>query len=223
MANRPSTPNALTRTTFRNTSRRSLRLANASKEVERALPRSKGGETPLQLQTYVTEAYTYFTQADGKSHLLYSAENWVKIKLELETAGPVAVGTAANITPVLGGRGILLDDDELYEVVLPRGTRFYITSEATNRVSVTIEPIPWLEQLDADTVASLAGVQVAINQMNDNLMAALGTLSQNLGGQGVASAPVPAPTPRPIPASGGVVPRLLPRLTPMAPPRKMRR
>ncbi len=121
-----------------------------NKEKSRALPDSKGGETPKQLQTYRTEVFSYFTQPSLESALLYSAENWVVLKLFLETAGPVAVGTAASIVPVLSGHGILLDTDEEYVVTLSKGTRFYIASETINRVSVTIEPIPWLEQIDKD-------------------------------------------------------------------------
>lgn len=124
-------------------------LAQQSKEIARAIPNAKGGEQP-RLQTYRTEIYSYFTKPTTDAVLLYSAENWVRVKLELKTAGPVAVGTAQQIAPVLSGKGILLGTNESYEANLARGTRLFIISSSINRVSVTIEPVPWLEQIDED-------------------------------------------------------------------------
>jgi hypothetical protein len=146
------------------------RIANElmapNKERSRALPDSKGGEAPKQLQTYRTEVFAYFT-SPGPTQLLYSAENWVRIKLALQTAGPVAVGTRAALEPITSGKGILLDTNVEYEVYLSKGARFYIASGAVNRVNVTIEPVPWLEQISMDlgrvssTVSQAAGAIVA--------------------------------------------------------------
>jgi hypothetical protein len=124
-------------------------LTSPNKEAARALPSSKGGEPQGQLQTYRTAIYSYFTVVDPAepTKLLYNAENWVRIKLELQTAGPVAVGTLPNLAPLLGGGGRLLPTNQEREFFLPRGTRIYIMAQSVNRVSVTIEPIPWLEQI----------------------------------------------------------------------------
>lgn len=98
--------------------------------------------------SYHTDIFTYFTKPTGLSELLYSAESWINISLVLETAGPVAVSTRQDVTPVLSGKGILLaPDGEPTRFVLPRGDRLYIAAEAVNRVKVVIEPFPWIEQI----------------------------------------------------------------------------
>lgn len=98
-----------------------------------------------------TEIYTYFTKPNGESELLYSAESWVHIRLALETTGPVAVSTRQSVIPVLTGRGVLLaNDGEPFRFVLPKGDRVFIAAEAVNRVQVTIEPFPWVEQILAE-------------------------------------------------------------------------
>jgi hypothetical protein len=107
-----------------------------------------------------TDVYTYFTQPDGQSHLLYSAEIWVRIEFQLETAGPVAVGTRQEIMPVLSGRGVLLPPDgEPVKWIMPRGDRIFIASETLNRVKVIIEPIPWLEQILNELQTGFSGIK----------------------------------------------------------------
>lgn len=97
-----------------------------------------------------TRIQTYFTVANGTSQLLYSAENWVRVEFQLETAGPVAVGTLQDVTPVLSGKGILLPPDgEPVRFVLPKGDRVFIAAESINRVKFIVEPIPWLEEIFA--------------------------------------------------------------------------
>lgn len=183
-------------------------LVASSKEVARALPSSKGGETDLQLQTARTEAYTYFT-VPGPTALLYSAENWVKIKLTLETAGPVSVGQRAALTPVLGGKGRLLDTSVEYETTIARGTRFYIAAETINRVSVTIEPIPWLEQIDADGRSNAASIREAIGGAAAGIINAIlglksGAATTSTGGR-TTDEVLRAPS---IPQGRGLMPRL---------------
>lgn len=97
-----------------------------------------------------TDIFTYFTvpAITNRSELLYSAEEWVRIELVLETAGPVAVSTRQSVTPVLSGKGVLLEPDgEPLKFIMPRGDRLFIAAESVNRVKVIIEPIPWLEQI----------------------------------------------------------------------------
>jgi len=193
-----------------------------SKEQARALPDSKGGEEPKQLQTYSTQIYTYFTQIGG-THLLYSAENWVRFSLELEDAGPVSVGTLAALNPVLSGRGALLQTDEVFgPYVLAKGTRLYVAAETVNRVKVVIEPIPWLEQLDLDLARVTAAIGASASTIVSGLVQAVASL------RGAAPGAAPSPTtsggtrledlPCPPPSRG-----IVPRLTPMRPVGKMRR
>jgi hypothetical protein len=95
-----------------------------------------------------TDIFTYLTVASGASELLFSAEDWIRIEFQLETAGPVAVGTKQNLSPVLSGKGILLPaDGEPVRFIVPRGDRVYIAADAVNRVKVMIEPLPWIEQV----------------------------------------------------------------------------
>ncbi len=95
--------------------------------------------------TSATETYTLFTQIGG-NRLLYSAEEWVRVNLRLETAGPVAVSTRQDVVPALSGKGILLEEDAV-EFVLSKGDRLFYTAEAVNRVRWIVEPIPFLESV----------------------------------------------------------------------------
>lgn len=175
-----------------------------SKELQRALPDSKGGEVPKQLQTYRTDAYTYFTEVGG-TRQLYSAENWVRIKLMLQTAGPVAVGTSASLTPVLSGRGIILSPNVPFETYLPKGARFYISAGSVNRVNVTIEPVPWLEQLSGEIAhvgAAVGGAAAAIVQGLASVLRA-GASPKPTSSAGNTPDDLPCPPP-----SRGLLPRL---------------
>jgi len=107
-----------------------------------------------------TDIYTYFTVPSGETELLYSSENWVRIELQLETAGPVSVGTREEVSPVLSGKGILLPTgDESIEFVLPKGNRLYVASGSINRVKVIVEPIPWIEQLLMQIESGFGGLR----------------------------------------------------------------
>ena len=92
-----------------------------------------------------TEISTYFTKPGG-DFLLYQAEGWVRLRLMLETAGPVAVGSRDAVAPALSGKGILLPRDVEITFPLTKGNRIFITSGAVNRVRFIIEPIPWADQ-----------------------------------------------------------------------------
>ncbi len=191
---------------------RTRALGAAAKIAEIAIPNAKGGEART-LQTYRTEIYTYFTEVSQGQQLLYSAENWVRIKLTLETAGPVAIGTSAQIAPVLSGKGRLLDTAQEYEIYLARGTRVYVAAESVNRISVTIEPIPWMEQLSAEIVSVAAAVSAAAGAISMAIVKALGQMQS---GDTVHQPPA-ARQPTPI------LPKALaPRLTPAAASRKTR-
>lgn len=105
-----------------------------------------------------TDTYTYFTTVplDGTTPILYNGDRlWAKVTLLLETAGPVAVGTRADIGPVLSGKGRLLTQNVAFEITIAKTSRLYILSTALNRVAVTIEPVPWAEQI-ANAVETLS-------------------------------------------------------------------
>ena len=107
-----------------------------------------------------TDIYTLFTQVGG-TRLLYSAEDWVRITLRLETAGPVDAGTREDIAPVLSGKGTSLNDEDVI-FTLPKGNRLFYSAAAVNRVRVIIEPIPWLENI-------LRNVELGFDRVVDSL------------------------------------------------------
>lgn len=111
-------------------------------------PQPQAGQTDAQT---TSEAYTFFTFADGVTVALYRADRlWVRVTLTLETAGPVAVGFDSNLLPVLSGKGILLQTGEPRTFTVAKGNKqLYIASTSVNRVNVTVEPLPWLEQIFA--------------------------------------------------------------------------
>lgn len=96
----------------------------------------------------VTDIYTYITRVTTDSQILYNGDRqWALITLILESAGPVAVGTRTDLLPVLSGKGALLVTNVPYQITIAKTSRLYIVSTAVNRVSVKIEPPPWLEQV----------------------------------------------------------------------------
>jgi hypothetical protein len=113
--------------------------------------------------TVQTAIYTYFTQPTGLTNLFYSTNEreWVRITLNLETAGPVAVGTSQDIAPLGSGKGRNLPTGEDVEIILPPSHRLYILAETVDRVATTISPYPWLYQILA-TLERLVGMQSGI-------------------------------------------------------------
>jgi hypothetical protein len=100
-----------------------------------------------------TEVYTYFTVAGmppGKSTpILYNGDReWAEVTLVLETAGPVAVGTRADLFPVLSGKGeLLITNVPMKFTIAKSDRRLYIASTAVSRVKVQIAPYAWAESI----------------------------------------------------------------------------
>jgi hypothetical protein len=156
------------------------RGGSMSAEVSRALPDSKGGEEPKDLQRWRTDHYVIPTVEIGVSQLFYTADQWVRINLMLETAGPVAVSTRANIVPVLSGKGRLLTTDVPLEFVLPKGSRLYYAAENINRLAFTVEPIPWGEQLSTD----IQRVAVAVRSLPMGILRAFRSTAPDMESAG---------------------------------------
>jgi hypothetical protein len=139
---------------------RSARLGNAV-----ALKDTPGVEAPVMPDNVQqTDIYTYFTKA-GETRLLTSAKRWTLVRLTLENAGPVAIGTKQTITPVLSGKGRLLPTGEEIQFTLAPGNRLFIAAEAVNRVSVTIEPIAYLDQIYQHQIMSTNQLQQLITAL----------------------------------------------------------
>lgn len=109
-----------------------------------------------------TEAYTYFTVADGVTKEVYSFTYWCTVKLFLETAGPVSVGLRQDIAPVLSGRGVLLPSGgPEVEFQMQIGDRLYVVAESVNRVRLIIVP-EFLQEateiIDKTTISTVPGI-----------------------------------------------------------------
>jgi len=125
---------------------RAQKIANTISEKRKKAEEESGTSIPPQA-TQHTEMYTYFTKPSIRSSLIYSADQWVTVRLTLETAGPVAVGTLQEIGPVLSGKGTLLPTGEEREIQLAKGDRLYEVASSVNRVTVTTYPVPYLKRL----------------------------------------------------------------------------
>jgi hypothetical protein len=90
---------------------------------------------------------TYFTRIGGTNEIYGGDRQWALITLVLENAGPVAVGTDQDLTPVLSGKGQLLQTGEPLHFTIAKGQKLYVAATSINRIKRTIGPVPWLEQI----------------------------------------------------------------------------
>lgn len=108
-------------------------------------------------RTFVDTYFTRVPQPGDDTDIIYNGDNmWARVTLTLETAGPVAVGNLSSISPVLSGKGQLLETDVPSTFWIAKGTRLYVSATGINRVKRVVEPIPWLETLTG-LVGSLVG------------------------------------------------------------------
>lgn len=97
-----------------------------------------------------TEMYTFFARPNptGRFTVLYNGDRqFAQLVLTLETAGPVAVATKQQLDPTLSGKGQLLETGMPLTFFVAKGNRVYISATSLNRIKVTVQPLPWLEQL----------------------------------------------------------------------------
>lgn len=111
---------------------------------------------------YQSDLYTLLTQVGipaGKGvPILYNGDRkWAQVTLTLETAGLVAVGTRADLTPLQSGKGYTLIPNVPKTFTVGKGTRIYYIASAVNRVTVSVEPVPWLEEITA-TLKAIGGI-----------------------------------------------------------------
>ena len=126
-----------------------------SAEQSRAIPGVINNQPNASLE--FTDMRTFFTDATGETKLFYTSQNWVQVTLILETAGPVAISTQPDISPVLSGKGRLLITNALTIFTLPRGSSLYIAANAINRVSMAIEPYPFANAV-IDNISNVANM-----------------------------------------------------------------
>jgi hypothetical protein len=147
------------------TSRRGIRPAIAapnpnSQTIDRSVP------TPIQPvadqtgATYITDLKTVITLPGKIVQIVPATQAWVKATFTLETAGPVEVSSNSNWV-LLSGTGQALITNVPLSFSVARGNSLYIQAGATNRLKVTIEPYPWLEQIFASAQSIARAVQGA--------------------------------------------------------------
>jgi hypothetical protein len=90
-----------------------------------------------------TKIYTIFTDDSGITRLLFSPPTWCRVRITLETAGPVAVGTSQDLGAVLSGQGVQLTTDIELTWDLDREDRLFWVAESINRVKFSIESIAY--------------------------------------------------------------------------------
>jgi len=131
--------------------------------IQRSTPIAK--ETADLGMTFRTDLSTNFTIADGRTRLMYSAETWIKVRLLLETAGPVVVGQRENLGPPISGQGRLLPTGLEVWFTIPPGQRLYIAANTVDRVAFVVERIPFGQQIlhqIAEAPAAMAAALAAI-------------------------------------------------------------
>jgi hypothetical protein len=113
--------------------------------------------TPQATSDNRSDYYTIFTKAGG-TQTLVQVPQYAKITFELETAGPVSVGTRAQLDPVGSGKGALLTTDKEFEMLVGPNTTIYYAATGLHRVKVKIEAIPWLRTLNEGLLAIVAAI-----------------------------------------------------------------
>lgn len=116
--------------------------------------------TPQAIVDNRADYYTFFTVA-SETRLLLSLPQWTKVTVELETAGPVAIGTRQQLDPVASGRGAMLSTDQPFEMLLGPNTRLYYAATGIHRVTIKVEAIPWMQSIYA-AISALAPLLQAL-------------------------------------------------------------
>jgi hypothetical protein len=115
---------------------------------------------------------TYFTKVPvvgQPTEIVYNGDRlWARVTLTLETAGPVAIGNMASITPVLSGKGQLLETDVPVAMFIAKGTKLYIAAAGINRIKRVIEGVPWLETATG-LLGAIAGLPVQIGAVRSKV------------------------------------------------------
>jgi hypothetical protein len=102
-----------------------------------------GAELATAISTFFARPTT-----DGQLAVIYNGDRqYAQVVLTLETAGPVAVSTKQQILPVLSGKGQLLETGVPLTFTLAKGNRLWVATTSLNRIKVTVQPLPWLEQI----------------------------------------------------------------------------
>jgi hypothetical protein len=116
--------------------------------------------------TQTSETYTLFTKdttlskASGTATLYPGIDSrWTLLRIELITAGgQVAIGFKQDINPPQAGKGRLLTSGRQIEIYVPPNQRLYYAADSVQRLAVSMEPLPWLQQIFSSLATLVAGV-----------------------------------------------------------------
>jgi hypothetical protein len=129
--------------------------------------------------TQTSETYTLFTKnttdskASGTATLYPGIDSrWTLARLELITAGGmVAIGFKQDINPPQAGKGRLLTAGRPIEIYVPPNQRLYYSADSTQRMAVSFEPLPWLQQI-------LQSVSSVLTSMPNAVQAPIETMKE---------------------------------------------
>lgn len=122
-------------------------VGGSGAEASRAVAEARVPSPDQRLGNYKTLIQTFFTKP-GVETILYQANvPWARLKILLETAGPVVIGTGPGMAPINSGRGALLRTDEELEFDVAAGNKIFIFSTTANRVRLIVQPLPWQEMI----------------------------------------------------------------------------
>lgn len=136
-------------------------------EQDRAIPSiTPPSGSVLAPTNQAVDTFTYFTKASSAAAQLYTGDRpWAQVTVTLETAGPVAVAFKQNFVPVLSGKGTLIKTGQPKTFTVPKGKVLWIASTSVNRVSVTVEPFAWFEQMYAQQANDVASSRALLDQI----------------------------------------------------------
>jgi hypothetical protein len=127
--------------------------------------------------TQTSETYTLFTKdttlskASGTATLYPGIDSrWTLLRIELITAGgQVAIGFKQDINPPQAGKGRLLTAGRQIELYVPPNQRVYYSADSVQRLAVSMEPLPWLQQIFASVATLVAGVAPKVEAPLDKI------------------------------------------------------
>ena len=129
-----------------------------SQTLSRAIPTINTPQPDQAAGNYNTTLSTVFTKA-GAITLLYSAERaWMRLTITLETAGPVEVSSVSNFKPFLSGKAQALQTGVPLIYDCAKGSRVWVGAGTVERLKLTVQPLPWLEQITGAAGAIMAAL-----------------------------------------------------------------
>jgi hypothetical protein len=136
-----------------------IRPTPNSQILGRAVPTPAPAEASQAAGNYNTTLSTVFTKV-GQVVPLYTADqSWARVVVTLETAGPVEVASVANFKPFLSGKAQTLQTGVPLTFDCARGSKLFIGASTVERVKLTVEPLPWLEQIAGGITNVVGGIR----------------------------------------------------------------